>query len=103
QIPKETQYETILLEVMRALLNQNLSLLDIYHKAHNRFTRLALTEPTLEETLEVLKSLIHQPVTLINELTNDTFSTDPELADFYVTEMKPLNKKHYMNFDYTRC
>lgn len=103
QIPKETQYETILLEVMRALLNQNLSLLDIYHKAHNRFTRLALTEPTLEETLEVLKSLIHQPVTLINELTKDTFSTDPELADFYVIEMQPLNKKHYMNFDYTRC
>lgn len=103
QISKETQYETILLEVMRALLNQNLSLLDIYHKAHNRFTRLALKEPSLKETLAVLKSLIHQPVSLKNELTKETISTDPELTDYYIQNTVSLNKQRYMNFDYTRC
>lgn len=103
QIPKATQYETILLEVMRALLNQNLNLLDLYHKAHNRFTRLALKEPSLEETLAELKSLIGQPVTLKNKLTDETFSTNPELTEYSIQKRVDLNKQPYMNFDYTRC
>lgn len=103
QIPKETKYEKILLEVMRALLNQNLGLLDIYHKTHNQFTRLALKEPTLQETVAVLKDLIDQPVTLKNELSQEVVSTDPELTHYQVNKTTPLNKQQYMNFDYTRC
>ncbi|MDN6626578.1 MAG: hypothetical protein L0K82_05130, partial [Pisciglobus halotolerans] len=87
---------------MRALLNQNLSLLDIYHKTHDQFTRLALKEPSLEDTLFVLEELIHKPVSLKNLLNNKTISTNPDLNNYSIQRSVPLKQQQYMNHDYVR-
>lgn len=102
QIPKNLKYEKIILEIMRALLNQNLSLLDIYHKTHDQFTRLALKEPSLEDTLFVLEELIHKPVSLKNLLNNKIISTDSDLNNYSIQQSVPLKQQQYMNHDYVR-
>ena len=102
QIPKNLKYEKIILEVTRALLNQNLSLLDIYHKTHDQFTRLALKEPSLEDTLFVLEELIHKPVSLKNLLNDKTISTNSDLSNYSIQQSTPLRQQQYMNHDYVR-
>lgn len=102
QIPKHTQYEPILLDVMGNLINNNIHLLEKYYSLQNHFTKMALHEPEIIEILEVLKQLINKPVSLKNTLKNEWISTDPLYDNAVLIQSIALNKQKYMNYDYTR-
>lgn len=102
QIPKQTQYEPILLDVMGQIINNNIHLLEKYYSLQNRFTKMALNEPELIEILTVLKDLIKKPISLRNTLKNEWISTDPVYNDALLIQGISLNKQKYMNYDYTR-
>ncbi|MEG0267555.1 MAG: PucR family transcriptional regulator [Carnobacterium sp.] len=102
QIPKQTQYEPILLDVMGQIINNNIHLLEKYYSLQNHFTKMALNEPDLIDILYVLKDLIKNPISLKNTLKNEWISTDPLYNDVLLIQSISLNKQKYMNYDYTR-
>lgn len=102
KIPKTSQYEPILLDVMGNLINNNIHLLEKYYHLQNHFTKMALKEPELIDILFVLKDLIKKPISLKNTLKNEWISTDPLYDQTCVKKTAALNKKKYMNYDYTR-
>ena len=102
QIPKQTQYEPILLDIMGQIINNNIHLLEKYYSLQNHFTKMALNEPELIDILTVLKNLIKNPISLRNTLTNQWISTDPLYNDVSLVQSISLNKQKYMNYDYTR-
>lgn len=102
KIPKTSQYEPILLDVMGNLINNNIHLLEKYYHLQNHFTKMALTEPELIDILFVLKDLIKKPISLKNTLKNEWISTDPLYDQTCINKSVSLNKKKYMNYDYAR-
>lgn len=102
KIPKSSPYESILLDVMGCLINNNIHLLEKYYHLQNHFTKMALTEPNLIDILVVLKDLINKPISLKNKLKNEWISTDPEYNTVHIVQTNNLNKKKYMNYDYIR-
>ncbi|MGB3159779.1 PucR family transcriptional regulator [Carnobacterium sp.] len=102
QIPKQTQYEPILLDVMGTIINNNIHLLEKYYSLQNHFTKMALNEPEIIDILLVLKELIKKPISLKNTLKNECISTDPLYNEVTSIQSIALNKQKYMNYDYTR-
>lgn len=102
KIPKSATYEAILLDVMGNLINNNIHLLEKYYHLQNHFTKMALTEPSLIDILEVLNDLIKKPISLKNKLKNEWISTDPMYDTVHINQTTTLNKKKYMNYDYIR-
>ncbi|WP_313469707.1 PucR family transcriptional regulator [Carnobacterium sp.] len=102
KIPKSTQYEPILLDVMGNLINNNIHLLEKYYHLQNHFTKMALTEPELIDILFILKDLIKKPISLKNTLKNEWISTDPLYDTASINQIYTLPQKKYMNYDYIR-
>ena len=102
QIPKQTQYEPILLDVMGKVINNNIHLLEKYYSLQNHFTKMALNEPEIIDILTVLKDLIKKPISLKDTLKKENISTDPLYDNVSFIQSISLNKQKYMNYDYTR-
>ena len=102
QIPKQTQYEPILLDVMGKIINNNIHLLEKYYSLQNHFTKMALNEPEIIDILTVLENLIKKPISLKNTIKEEWISTNPLYDDVLFIQSISLNKQKYMNYDYTR-
>ncbi len=104
KIPKETHYETIILNIMETLINKNKVLLDRYYMISNQFTNLALREPRLKDILALLEDLIPNPVSFSenNSIIYRNININPELENVQVIDSTKLSKKRYTNFEYER-
>lgn len=101
-IQKETQYETIILNVMETLININKVLLDRYYMISNQFTNMALREPRLKDILSLLEDLIPNPVSFYENKSIIYRNTNLKLGNFQVINSTKLSKKRYTNFEYQR-
>lgn len=79
QIHKEVLYSDIQIEVMQALFDEKVALLDCHHKLHIRFTQYALKQPSLDEVMHALADLVGNPVGLLNHKQEQLFITDERL------------------------
>lgn len=102
KIQKGTKYETIILDIMETLINKNKVLLDLYYDINNQFTKMALSEPPLQDILSLLENLINKPVSLLKNNSSIYISANFELDDFDVVSVTKLSKKRYTNFEYQR-
>jgi PucR family transcriptional regulator, purine catabolism regulatory protein len=102
KIQKGTKYETIILDIMETLINKNKVLLDLYYDINNQFTKMALSEPQLQDILSFLENLINKPVSLLKNNSIIYISANFELDDFDVVSVTKLSKKRYTNFEYQR-
>ena len=100
RIPKETKYETIILEILSPIINANAALLDRHYSVHQMLMKFALKEPSLEEILLELKRLISYDVSLFNPSKGMFVSTAPAEGSFRIIGKWPLPQTKYMNFTY---
>lgn len=102
QIPKETSYEKIILEVLETIINRKAYLLNSYYDIHNHFVKMTLSEPKIIDVLKVLQQMIHNPVSLFEKIKGTLIATDNLSTDFKITSEHYLPKGQFMNFDYTQ-
>ncbi|MEY8336864.1 PucR family transcriptional regulator ligand-binding domain-containing protein [Lachnospiraceae bacterium 62-35] len=100
QLDKDTKYETIVLDILSPIINENAALLDKHYSVHQMLMKFALKEPTLEEILYELKQLISYDVSLFNPSQGMFVSTAPTEGSFRIIGKWPLPSNKYMNFNY---
>ncbi|RGY97166.1 PucR family transcriptional regulator [Clostridium sp. AM58-1XD] len=100
QIPKDTKYETIILEILSPIINSNAAILDKHYSVHQMLMKFAMKEPSLEEILRELKRLISYDISLINTSKGLFVSTAPAEGSFRIIGKWPLPPSKYMNFNY---
>lgn len=102
QISGHIKYNDIILDVMHILFNEKAGLLDYYHNIHHQFTKIALEQPTLLDIAQVLKQLIHNPITLLDFKKNPILGTDKVYLNVVIHDSIPLKRESYMNYSYNR-
>ena len=100
RIPKDTKYETIILDILSPIINANAALLDKHYSIHQRLMKFALKEPSLDEILLELKRLISYDVSIFNPAKGMFVSTIPVEGSIRVIGKWPLPQTKYMNFTY---
>lgn len=102
QIGKGVKYESIILEILGPIINENVTLLNKYYEVHSELTRLALKMPSLLEILYEFKKMILHDVSLINPAKGIEISTNPELCDVTIMSTSEVSNEKYMHFRYER-
>lgn len=102
QINKDVKYESIILEILGPIINENMNLLNKYYEVHSELTKLALKMPSMDEILCEFKKMILRDVSLINSTKGVEISTNPELSDVTVMGASEVLTEKYVHFRYER-
>ncbi|SCZ79613.1 PucR family transcriptional regulator [Acidaminobacter hydrogenoformans] len=102
RINKEVKYESIILEILGPIINDNVSLLNRYYDIHNELTSLALKKPSLTDVLKEFKNLLSRDVTLINRTASTLTTTQSEELPYRIIRSEALPQKRYITFEYER-
>ncbi|WP_371361763.1 Purine catabolism regulatory protein [Sporomusa rhizae] len=102
QINKDVKYESIILEILGPIINENMNLLNKYYEVHSELTKLALKMPSMDEILYEFKKMILRDVSLINSTKGVEISTNPELSDVTVMGASEVLTEKYVHFRYER-
>lgn len=100
QIPKEIKYEAVILDILGPIVDANLSLLNRYYEVHNELTKLALMEPSTQQMLHKLKSMICRNLTLVNATKQTKTGTSSKCDHFHIQSSTLLHATKYMNYQY---
>ncbi|GAW98517.1 PucR family transcriptional regulator [Secundilactobacillus mixtipabuli] len=106
QIPKDTSYNSILLEVMQLLFNESNRLLDRYKKINQQFIQLAIHDSSLSKITNLLSQLVQNP-TCVFQLENEQIAKITPansklewLTGTDCSNRQPISKHDYTNYQY---
>lgn len=89
-VSNTTSYENLILEILRPLINTKADALDRYYQIHRKLSLLMLQEPSISQLLEELCKTLHCDVTLITDVIQEVYGTNPELNQFQVLQKQKL-------------
>lgn len=92
QIPADTKYEGLLLDVLGNFLDSNLTLLNRFYDLHRQTMDLALREPTVLEILLKLRGLIHADITFFDSTKDRRTTTSQELSRFTMPRLTEFDE-----------
>jgi purine catabolism regulator len=101
-IPKEVKYETVLLSILKPVINYNANLLETYYQTRQVLNKLAPKLPTIEQMLHKFKELLKHDFQFIIPLKNQVITTNTQLSDYKITKTYNLKLEKYMTFPYQR-
>ena len=97
-ISNDLSYETIMIEVLRPIINTNAASLNQYYLMHQKLAHLMLSEPSIQKLLEELKKNLHYDVTLVTNHNSSILGTNPLLDHFKVHQKKQITASTYQIF-----
>lgn len=100
QIPADTKYEGLLLDVLGNFLDSNLTLLNRFYDLHRQTMDLALREPTVLEILLKLRGLIHADITFFDSTKDRRTTTSQELSRFTMPRLTEFDENPYRSHRY---
>lgn len=100
QIPADTKYEGLLLDVLGNFLDSNLTLLNRFYDLHRQTMDLALREPTVLEILLKLRGLIHADITFFDSTKDRRTTTSQELSRFTMPRLTEFDENQYRSHHY---
>ncbi|WP_199884125.1 PucR family transcriptional regulator [Anaerosinus massiliensis] len=102
QINKDVKYESIILEILGPIINNNVNLLNKYYEVHSELTSLALKMPSMDKILAEFKKMILRDVSLINATKGTEITTNAQLSTITILSTSEVATKDYMHFEYER-
>ncbi|AEB07740.1 purine catabolism PurC domain protein [Coriobacterium glomerans PW2] len=102
QIPKDTKYEALMLDVLGRFLESNLILLNRFFDVHRQTMALALKSPTVLQVITELRRTIHSDITYLDAAKNSRTTTCQELSEFNsprLTEIAPDRYRTHRYYD----
>jgi len=85
---------------MQILFNEKARLLDYYHMVHVQFTKLAMSQPTFIQIIQLLEQLIENPVALFNNQRELVCATIPWGESPILLKKEGIQQQDYMTYSY---
>lgn len=100
QVDKETRYETIINDILVSIINRDALLLKSYYTNQQHFVQLMMNQASSYRIIETLRTLIGQPVSLIEKSKDKIIGTEEAFHHFQVIENDEAVEKDFMNISY---
>lgn len=100
QIPADTKYEGLLLDVLGHFLDSNLSLLNHFFDLHRRMMAFALKMPTILEIIMYLRKTIHADITFFDSTKDRRTTTNQMLSEFTSPRLHEIAPDRYRTHRY---
>lgn len=100
RLPKEVKYETVILQILGPLINQNVTLLNQHYHVHNQLTQLALKGSSIHTILHELKKLISCDVSFFNQTKKQEYSSSSYYNQFELLDSTLIAPTQFMNYQY---
>lgn len=106
EIPRQTKYSDILLQIMQLLFNEKNLLLDQYKRINQKFVNMAIHGSSMQTIVNLLDTLINHTITIFqikNQQEISVVSSRPSSRDFQRVQLKKrmsVVKKEYTNYQY---
>ena len=99
QIAKDVIYEEIIIDILSPILEDQMNVLNHFYNMHNKMMEIALTQPSIHQILQTLKSLIHLDVTYFDKHRSTLISTKNKLVtlgDYQIEEIEKIEYAHHI-------
>lgn len=100
EVNKNITYEAITNEILETLMNRNAVLLQSYYDNHQKFLQLMMNQAGVEKILDVLKTLIDVPVSLLEKIEGEIIGTDEDFNHFEIIDKKENALDEYNRVEY---
>lgn len=103
QIGMNSNYQDILLDVFRPVIEQTEAQLALHYRLSNISSQLSLNLASIDVILTTFHEFLQLDCTLMESPTERVFTTSPKLAtNLHLGQQLPMRRNEYMNFTYRR-
>lgn len=100
QVPAETKYDALLLDVLGHFLDSNIVLLNRFFDLHRQMMALALQQPTVLQIIMNLRGALHADITFFDSTKDRRTTTSQELSVFSTPRLTELPGDQYRTHRY---